>query len=259
MTQPHLQVEQTDGRPREVSLREVVNTLRYIEKTGVQWSMLPHDLPAKSTVYEYHSRWAKDGTWDRVVADLNAQARKATPSLMIVVSQSTETALGDEQLGYDSFKKVKGRKRRVLTDVLGLLWAVNITAANLNDGQHLVPLVNSLGPSYDPLEKILADGAYGIRNHPEQFEEAFEKRLELEISSTPTSQRSFVPAKIRWVVERCFAWLGNSRRLSKDYERTIASSKAFVQNASLRRAFTFTEPVMKGFSCFFGQALIHVF
>jgi putative transposase len=76
MIRPHLEVEQTDGRPREVDLREVVNTLRYIEKTGVQWSMLPHDLPAKSTVYEYHSRWAKDGTWDRVVADLNARARK---------------------------------------------------------------------------------------------------------------------------------------------------------------------------------------
>jgi putative transposase len=157
---------------------------------------------------------------------------------MIVDSQSTKTALGGEQIGYDGFKKVKGRKRHILADVLGLLWAVKITAANLTDGQQLVPLVNSLEPGHDRLEKILADGAYGIRNHPEQFEEAFGKRLELEISSRPPDQRSFVPAKIRWIVERCFAWLGNSRRLSKDYERTVASSKAFVQIASLRRAFT---------------------
>ncbi len=72
----HLEVKQTDGRPREVDLREVVNTLRYIEKTGVQWDMLPHDLPAKSTVYDYHKRWANDGTWERVLLDLNSKARK---------------------------------------------------------------------------------------------------------------------------------------------------------------------------------------
>jgi putative transposase len=233
-------IEQTKGRPREVDLREVLDTIFYVEHTGCQWDMLPHDLLPKSTVYDYFVKWDEDSTLDQILALTNRKVRKTkgreeSPSLGIIDSQSVKTAHGGDDVGFDGFKKVKGRKRHLITDILGLVLAVTVTAANVPDGQLNVPLSAKAKAEYPRLQTILADGSYGICNYPQKFKEHFGDTLSLEISSKPPNQQGFHILPKRWIVERTNAWNGNSRRLSKDYERTVGHSEAFVKLSAIRR------------------------
>jgi len=218
-------------------VREILNTILYQNHTGCQWDMLPHDLSAKSTAYDYDKAWQDSGVWERIVDALRGKIRVAaqrveTPRFTLMDSQSVKsTEVGGEERGYAGGKKVKGRKRHSAVDTLGLLLVVAVTAANVSDGRGACVLLQRLTPEKFPrLQAACGDGRYNDK----RFIAALEKRqLELEVKSRPPGAKGFVLIKKRWIVERTFAWLGFNRRLSKDYERTVASSETRVRIAAL--------------------------
>ena len=233
--EPHVAQKQGPGRKRTINIREVVNALCYMTKTGCQWRMLPHDFPKWYHVAYYFYKWVNDGTLEKIKDYLREEIRIAVdkdpePSIGIMDSQSVKTVLAGDERGFDGAKQVKGRKRHCMVDALGLLIVVMVTAASVQDSDAGQELAIDVKEKTGRLQKIYADQGYKdwLVDWIAQWQ-----RFVLELVRKPPEQQGFQVHPKRWIVERFFAWLGNFRRLSKDYERTVESSEGMIYLASI--------------------------
>lgn len=211
--------------------REIVNALRYKAVTGCSWRNLPTNFPPWHTVADYFYRWRDAGVWEKIVDALRTEirvvnGREPEPSVGIIDSQSVKSSNGGEAIGYDGNKKIHGRKRHILVDALGLLLAVIVTAAHVQDRDAFRELAHAGRAKSQRLEKIFVDGAYNgdvVRLAEE------ETRIVAEVSKRSDVVKTFEPLRIRWHVEQSFGWWTHSRQLSREYDRSVASSEAWIQ------------------------------
>ena len=235
LLKPLIPIHNGLGHPRTVNIREIVNAIYYWADNGIKWRAMPHDLPSWSTVYDYYRRWVKIGVWENINSHLIKIVRKShgrheQPSLTAMDSQSVRTAekKGLEQ-GVDGFKKIKGRKRHILVDTLGLVHNCFVSAANVADVKAVSTLLEPVLSKLSRVEKVLADQAYQgeIKNIIKQLYGCV-----LEI--TKKLGEGFVVAPWRWVVERTFSWLEKSRRLVRDYEELPENHESVVYIVMIR-------------------------
>jgi putative transposase len=224
------------GRKRSVDLREIFNALLYVLRSGCAWRYLPHEFPKWTTVYYYFQKW-RNAEWfisvnDRLRRLLRRHmGRDENASAGSLDSQSVKTSEeGAGERGFDAGKKINGRKRHILVDTLGLLLAVKVHAASIQDRDGAKLLLKTCRERFPRLFLIWADGGY--RGKLIKWV-AVNCLLALEIVKRSDDLKGFQVLPRRWVVERTFAWLNKQRRLSKDYERDCQTSEAWIYLAMI--------------------------
>ena len=223
-------------RKRKYPLREIMNAILYINKTGCQWRMLPQDFAPWQTVYYYFRKWKLEGVIDDIMSTLHALARKAvgrkdSPSMGIIDSRSVKTSHHADPSckGIDGNKKIKGRKEHIVVDTLGLPMSVAVHEANLHDSKGAPMAIEKMEYKFPGLKKILADGGYQ-GSLGDWVAERFGWAVEVVLRPDECPTKFQVLPK-RWIVERSFSWLENFRRLTIDYEYLAETAESMVQLA----------------------------
>lgn len=227
------------GRVMWVDMREILNGIFYVSKTGCQWEMIPKDLPAKGTVYDHYRKLKTSGAWGKILEKTNRavreeEGRKEHPTFGLVDSQSTKTIYKGEERGIDGNKKIKGRKRHIVVDVLRCLLAIIVHVANIHDTKAANGVMIQAIQKYPSLKAFCGDEGY--RGTAVDDAALLERPMEISkrIIGEKSDTKKWQVIPKRWIVERTFAWWQNFRRLSKDYEVNPSNSETIAKVVAIR-------------------------
>jgi putative transposase len=237
LIQPHLPAAKPTGRPR-TPLREVVNAILYFTKAGCHWRLLPKTFPPWKTVYHHFRRWSLDHTLSALHDVLRGLVRKdegrdVQPTAAILDSQSVKSGAHGGPVGYDAAKKIKGRKRFLLVDTLGLVLGAAVLPADTTERDGAMALLEPLLGTFKRLKKLWVDGGFSGETFANWVKER-RPALQVEVVKRTDDLGGFKVLPRRWVVERTFGWLMQNRRLTRDHEETETSATAFIHMALIR-------------------------